>query len=94
MSEINLVGVMMCTNPLRRMAPFATKYCSLIQVLNFISQSLTIRKMVLPVLANGNASVILGYIGRALHKIFRFCGQFHLNSGSKNVITSAELRDT
>jgi len=63
---------MIYTNPLRRIAPFATKYCSLIQVLNFTE--FNHRKIVLPVLANGNASVILGYIGRALHEIFRFCG--------------------
>lgn len=44
----------------------------------------------LPVLANGNAGVVLGYIGRALHEIFRVCGQFDLSFGSKTM--SAELR--
>jgi len=49
-----------------------------------------INKSYLPVLANGNAGVVLGYIGRALHEIFWVCGQFDLNFGSKTM--SAELR--
>lgn len=44
----------------------------------------------LPVLANGNPGVVLGYIGRALHVIFLVCGQFDLNFGSKKDECGAE----
>jgi hypothetical protein len=75
----------MCTNPLRSIAPFATKYCNLIQNVNFTVTKDHTWLNNLPVLANGNTSIVLRYVGRALHEIIRLCGQFDLNFGSKMI---------
>ena len=96
MSQINLVGAVMCDSVRTLCAEWhlSPPNTATLSKVFLISQEINERKMdffffFLPVLANGNTSVVLGYIGRALHEIFWVCGQFDLNFGSKTI--SAEL---